>query len=45
MLCTLWSLPMQVTHDLADMVTSKGGTLVVCTLVDRLVSWFGCCVF
>ena len=36
--CTLWSWPMQVTHDLADMVTSKGGALVVCTLVDRLVS-------
>ena len=28
----------QVMHDLADMVTSKGGALVVCTLVDRLVS-------
>lgn len=29
---------MQVMHDLADMVTSKGGALVLCTLIDRLVS-------
>lgn len=42
MLWLLWLRFVQIMHDLPDMVVTKGGALVVCSLIDRLVSGGTC---